>query len=140
MRSTAMTLVSNPSDKQVCLVWGATPYFIPAKHAVALPTRVAEDCLPHEDYDFLIKHDIPEGVSPDNAANDVTAAYAAGEPIPAALAPDRNTDPPKDLNPEWDPMTCAYEEIDTYIEKVGLNVDPDLDEAAVRQLVDEHSQ
>lgn len=133
-------VISNPTDTQIGVHWHNTPYFVPPKSAIIIPTRVADDCLGHEDYSDILVHDIPDGVGPEDYAKTVTNSYIAGTVIESRPAPKRDVAPPEDTNPDWDPITCAYTEIDAYIDKTGLNIDPDLSEQDIRQLVDEHSQ
>ncbi len=132
-------VVSNPTDQQIGIHWHNTPYFVPPNQAISIPKIVADDCLGHEDYADIQLHEVPEGTSAENYAKEVTIKLQGGETVESIPAPTRDVTPP-DTAPDWDPMTCAYEEVEAYIEKSKLIIDPDNSEQEVRQLVDEHSQ
>jgi len=136
-----MKVIGNPTDEPCCIWWGHTPYQIPARSAIVVENAIADTCLPHDDYKKLEIVD-PEGESHEMVAKQYMKGPELGpetRPETTKTAPVRDTQP-EDVDPEWDPLECNYEEIETYVEKHNLVINPDLDEDAVRQLVDEHSQ
>ena len=131
-------LAINKSNKQIAIWWGHTPYFIPAKTAVAVPGDLRSLCEGHEDYKDIEFKDF-EGQSPEEAEMSATIELNDGE-VPSKPAPERTTESDADTDPDWNPLECDYEEVEAYIERHNLVIDPDADETKVRELVDEHMQ
>lgn len=53
--------VKNPTNRTICVWWGATPYIIAAGDTKVLPDAVVRDCLGHNDYkELIINPDEPE--------------------------------------------------------------------------------
>jgi len=128
-------IVQNPTDKQIVVWHHRTPYFVPSGHSIEVPIQVFNDCLGHEDYADLVIHEVDEGSSVHETL------YRLNRPAVMTVdAPVRDTKPVEEVDPDWDSTTCPYDEIEAYITKNNLVIDPDADEAEVRKIVDEHSQ
>ena len=136
---------------QVAIWWGHTPYIIPKLSAVPIPKVVYEACKDHDDYKDLEFVTNPEGGADDFAqamAKELKEGPVAAPPpnpdtdpvVTAASAPERITEPDADTDPDWNATDCDYEEVEAYIKRHNLIIDPDADEQKVRELVDEHMQ
>lgn len=145
-------VVINRGDTQVGIWWGHTPYFVPPKSAVPIPSVVYRASKDHKDYadlEFLTVEETREkyDTHPDEAARLITEELQkslddgeSSDVVPSREAPQRTVEPDADTDPDWNPLECDYDEVEAYIVRHQLIVDPDADEQRVRELVDEHMQ
>lgn len=131
-------VIINRGIAQIQLMWGATPFKVNPQSGIAVETEIAEAFAAHPDLQGLFEvHDFLPGEGPNEAINRVISNISSGLPTVKIETKPVVADTP---DPNWNPLTCNYDEIETFIDKYKLVIDPDLDEAGVRQILDEHIQ